>query len=253
MPSVPVEHLASEPYISVLCYPSQDRGEAERRIGELKRLDVVGLVFEGRVQVGRLHVLGKGCVSLVVKAEVNSGVCALKIRRVDANRPFMRREAELHMLANRVGVGPSLHSYSDDFILMELVEGEGLVEWVKRLEGRGSTKRLRAVLKEVLDQCFRLDEVGLDHGQLSNLEKHVYVGRRIWIIDFETASTERRVSNVTSATQSLFIGGPVARRVRRMLRVDGIESVIQAIREYKRKRGRGTYEALLKRLKLTDL
>ncbi len=197
--------------------------------------------------------LGKGCVSIVVVARCREGEAALKIRRVDANRPSLSQEAELQSLANRVGVGPKLCNYTDNFILMELIRGVNLPDWVKNLKGSGTSSNLRRVCRDLLVKCWRLDRANLDHGELSNLSKHVIVGDRVEIIDFESASTRRSVRNVTSAAQYLFIGGPVASKIRRVLNLKDRSHIIEAIRSYKRERGsEEALQLLLKRLKLVE-
>ena len=249
--SVPVNELASEPYIQALCYPSRDVEEAERRVQELKGLGVSRIIFEGRTKVGNLGLLGKGCVGLVVKAEtLNREVYALKIRRMDANRPSMQREAELHQIANSVNVGAKLFKTSDNFLLMEVVDGESINTWISKLWGVGSTFRMREAARAVLEQCFRLDHAGLDHGELSNLEKHVFVGRRIVILDFETASRDRRPSNVTSALQNILVGGPQSKKGRRLIGVLDTGVIIEAVRRYKQEPVRERFDEMLRELRL---
>jgi|TARA_B100001971_G_scaffold181317_1_gene177972 putative serine/threonine protein kinase len=248
--SVKVNLLSFEPYVDILCYPSSDGKVAKRRVEELLQLGVSEVVFEGKTKIGGLGLLGKGCVSLVIKAKMDNGIYALKIRRTDANRPSMYREAELHRFANQVNVGPTLHNVSDNFILLDLVDDEGIVDWIRNLKGLGSTARLRNVVQEVLKQAYKLDQAGLDHGELSNLKKHVFAGEKVTIIDFETASKNRRVSNVTSAVQNIFIGGPQARKVRRLLRLNEIQPIIDSVRKYKAERNMKLFEVLLKDLKL---
>jgi putative serine/threonine protein kinase len=222
-------------------------------LSELRKLGVEEVVLEGRVEISGLRVLGKGCVSLVVVARCREGEAALKIRRVDANRPSLSQEAELQSLANRVAVGPKLYNYSDNFILMELIRGVNLPEWVRNLKGRGMVSNLRRVCRDLLAKCWRLDQAHLDHGELSNLSKHVIVGDRVEIIDFESASTKRSVRNLTSAAQYLFIGGPVASKIRRVLNLKERNTIIEAIRSYKRERGsEEALQLLLKRLRLVE-
>lgn len=248
--SVPVKDLSLKPYIDALCYPTSDKKISDKRIEELITLGVSNVFFEGKTQLGRLGILGKGCVSIVIKAEVSGKQYALKIRRIDANRVSMRNEADLHKSANKVGVGPILHSFSNNFILMNIVEGEGLNEWIRKLKGPGSTSKLRNVIVDVLEQTFTLDQAGLDHGELSNLEKHVFFGDKVDIIDFETASRNRRVSNVTSAVQNIFIGGPRSNKVRKILRLFDIEPIINSARKYKLEKNTINFEDLLKILNL---
>lgn len=244
--SVGVDRLLEEPYSIILCYPRPSFEELGERVEELKRLGVEVVVFEGRTSLSGLKVLGKGNVGLVVRA-LHKGKCvALKVRRVDSRRERMKREAEMLSYANSLGVGPRLISYSKNFIVMELVEGKEVEEWVKNC-GR---RELKVVLPKLLDQCFKLDGGGLDHGELSNPKKHVLIsGDKSFILDFERASLNRRPSNLTSLVQYFFVGGPYSDRVRRMLGVK-VDEVIEALRAYKADRSRSPYEKVLRALRL---
>ncbi|MEM1993877.1 MAG: RIO1 family regulatory kinase/ATPase [Nitrososphaerales archaeon] len=251
MYSIQLEALAEAPYSNILCYPNPTPPQIQLRLKELKDLGVKEIILDGRVEISGLKVLGKGCVSIVVIAKWEQGEAALKIRRIDANRPNLNREAELLTAANKLDVGPKLYKYSDNFILMELIKGINLPQWVKDLKGRGAASKLRSVCKNLLDKCWRLDQAGLDHGELSNLNKHVLVADRVEIIDFESASTERAVRNLTSAAQYLFVGGPVANKARRILNLKNQDIIIEAIRYYKKqKASQNAYHQLLEQLKL---
>ena len=247
---IPIDRLVEHPYANLLTYPRSDDEEIIRRIKELREFGVGFLRFEGRTKIGSLGILGKGCVSIAVKAEVGRRLYAIKIRRVDANRPSLRHEADMHRIANNLRVGPELYKASENFLLMELAKGWKISEWIKKLKGKGSASSLRKVLKEVMDQCHRLDLGGLDHGELSNLKSHIVVGKNVFIIDFESAGTERRISNLTSASQYLFVGGFIAKKVRKIIGIKSLDSVLNSLREYKFEMNRNTYQALLRELKL---
>ena len=241
-----IERLLEEPYSLILCYPKPDPRELEARIEELKRMGVEGLVFEGRAKLFGLGLLGKGNTGLVVKAIYRGREAALKIKRIDSRREGARREGEMLSLANSLGIGPKLISYSENFVLMELIKGERIGDWLPRC-GKGE---LKAVLRELLDQCFRLDEAGIDHGELSDPRRHVLVsGSKPYILDFERASLARRPSNLTSLVQYFSIGGPYSSRVRRMLGFD-LDGLIDALRLYKSRRGAETFARVLEALRL---
>ncbi|MEM3873657.1 MAG: RIO1 family regulatory kinase/ATPase [Candidatus Bathyarchaeia archaeon] len=228
----------------MLCYPKPGKSELKKRIEELGKLGVTALEFCGEKQVSNLKVLGKGCVGIVVKAYKGCEVVALKIRRVDADRITMLHEAEMIGMANSVNVGPRLLGVSKNFLLMQFVEGLLLPEW---LEKRPSKTRIKSVLRDVLEQCWRLDKAGLDHGELSHAPKHIIVDGQDnpVIVDFETASTNRKPSNVTSIAQFLFISGVVAEKISRKLGEKDREAVIEALRRYKADGNRQNFEALL--------
>ncbi|MGB9659637.1 MAG: serine/threonine protein kinase [Nitrososphaerales archaeon] len=246
---VGIDDLMKEPYLNVLCYPEPDLNVAIKRINELKLLKVNSILFEGKTKIGRLEVVGKGCVSVVVKALTDFGISVLKIRRTDANRISMKREAEMHLMANSIGVGPKFFESTENFILMEFIEGYSILEWLKRLE-EYSVNGIRKILRELLDQCFSLDKLGLDHGELSDPKKHVIVSKKPVVIDFESASISRKVSNLTKIIQYLFIGGPMAKKLRQLLGIEDEKIIIDSIKNYKKEMDWISYLKLLSTLNL---
>jgi putative serine/threonine protein kinase len=234
----------------VLAYPRVEQAEVEKRLKELEKLGVKALEFTGDKQAFGVPVLGKGCVGIVVLAHTASGKAALKIRRVDADRKEMFHEGEMLQKANTIDVGPKLLDISENFLLMQLIEGTHFPEWIRSLEGKEAQSHVRRVLEDVLGQCYRLDEAGLDHGELSNASKHILVGAcdQPFLVDFETASTNRRVSNVTSVCQYLFLRSKIAAKVREKLGKIDEKELVKALRAYKRKRTEENFEKILQKV-----
>ncbi len=247
---IPLRKLLDKKYGSILCYPSPTKRSVEARIRELSRLSIVALDFAGPVKLGSVHLLGKGTSSVVVIGITKSGKVALKIRRVDSRRRDTGKEVRTLRLVNRLKLGPRILGSTRNIISMELIGGKAIIEWVESLRGIGSTKRLRGMIQELLRQCLVLDGAGIDHGELSNLRKHVIIdGDLVTLIDFESSSTTRRTSNVTSAVQYLFIGGPIASRLRRVIRVRDPQELLWALRKYKMQ-GNGAFAEILIALNL---
>ena len=246
-----ISELVRTPYIQVLTYPRISLRVAKARIKQLRALGVNELVFVGHAKVGRLGILGLGTVGVVVRAWARGELCALKIRRTDANRPDMEQEFRIATHANRVGVGPTVYSHSKDLILMKLLESQEIGDWLRGLPGTGRRQRTREFLHSLLNQCRKLDIVGVDHGQLSNLRKHAVVAEgKPWIIDFESAGTARKPRNVTTAAQYLLIGGAVSPLVRRTLGIKETKTLLGLLSEYKRDLSDFSYSKILKHLKL---
>jgi putative serine/threonine protein kinase len=239
-----VERLTEEQYTSIVCYPRVTQAELRRRMRELQRLGIETLEFTGERQVSNIRVLGKGCVGIVVSAYKNGCRIALKIRRVDADRAKMQREARLLKKANSVHVGPRMLAVSKNFLCMQFIDGMLLPAWLSR---RTSKTRIRAVLRRILDQCWRLDSINMDHGELSHAPKHVIVTRQdeAVIVDFESASLNRRPANVTSICQFLFIGSETATEIRRKLGQTDMKVVARALRYYKKDRTSESFQSLL--------
>jgi len=245
---VPVDQLIQEPYASILCFPNPSEGELRIRLQELRSLGVTALEFSGTASVFgvAVPVLGKGFVGIVVIAHVNGNRVALKIRRADANRADLLHEARMLSTANSAKVAPKLIAASKNFLLTQLIDGELLPNWLKTNNDAAVVKQ---VLGEVLEQCFRLDQAGLDHGELSKAPKHVLVDKsgKPFIVDFETASVERRVANVTAVCQYLFAGNSSASKI--LVEIFGERNrlkLIDALKTYKKNRTRNNFESLLK-------
>jgi putative serine/threonine protein kinase len=243
--TVLIQKLKEEPYASIMCYPKTNEAELQTRLGELKTHGVKAVEFAGKTSAFNVPVLGKGFVGIVVKAHLDGRTAALKIRRVDADRLGLQHEAEMLAKANSVQVGPKLMSVSTNFLLMQFIDGDLLPDW---LEMHKEKEHVRSVLNEVLEQCWRLDAIGLDHGELSKAPKHLIVNKeqKPFIVDFETASVNRKPANVTSVCQFLFAsGGAVARMVAETLGERSIEEIVRALRIYKDQRTRENFDRVL--------
>lgn len=242
---VSLDGLLQSQLALLLCYPRYDSDEGEWRLRELRSLGVEGLELRGRHRVDGMPVLGKGHVGVVVAARFEGAPVALKIRRVDADRESFDAEAENLRIANRVSVGPRLLGVSDNFLLMELVEGDYLTDWVGGLH-LSDEGRLRGVLRHLLDKTRRLDLVGLDHGELSSAHRHVIVaGDDPRIIDFESASAARRVANVTSIANYIYFNSLMRGLVEERLPGPRPDALIEALRHYKWAPTDSSYSRLL--------
>ena len=248
---LPLDKLSQEPYSTIIGYPKATKKQIKTRIIELKKLGIQNVSFQGQSKIGSLNILGKGYVGVVVLARKKNRLVAVKIRRTDASRTNMVKEAKFLKIANKAGVGPLLIAMSRNFIIMEYLDGKKIGEWVNELKSKRDIKLLKSVMQKILEDCYSLDVTGLDHGELSTISKHVVIGKsKTAIIDFESASTQRRVSNVTSATQAICIGSGISKIVRKIYRMPPKNKIIKILRSYKQEQNRQNFEKILEVLKL---
>ncbi|WGM89154.1 MAG: serine/threonine protein kinase [Candidatus Bathyarchaeota archaeon] len=247
---VPLEKLTETKQGQVLCYPRFEQQELEKRIKELESLGVKTLEFTGNKSVFNVPVLGKGCVGIVVIAHTDSQRLALKIRRIDADRKEMFHESEMLQKANSIGIGPKLVGTSANFLLMELIEGTHFPEWAESVKEPKAKIRIQLIAKRVLEKCYQLDQLGLDHGELSNASKHIIVDPKDspHLIDFETASINRKVSNVTSVCQYLLLGSQTADKLKGKIGPLNKKEIINKLRNYKQNRTKENYEKILQQI-----
>ena len=253
---LPVSGLATEPYSSILGFPRATKRQLQSRAAELESLGVSKIAFWGPVRIGTLGILGKGYVGVVVLGRLGGRTVAVKIRRTDSPRKSLAGESQLLGKANGAGVGPRLVAGSRNFLVMEYLRGRRISDWAADLGGLSAAAveeeegEVKATLAKILHDCFVLDTAGIDHGELGVLSKHVIIGKKTTIIDFESSSTRRRPSNITSATQGLFIGSGIARAVSRVYKIPPKRQIIGALRRYKHDISVENYENLLAVLKI---
>jgi putative serine/threonine protein kinase len=206
---------------------------------------VTSIEFVGKTNASNIPVLGKGYVGVVVVANLKDQKVALKMRRIDADRLDFSHEAEMLQKANAIGVGPKFIAVSNNFLLSQLIDGDLLEDWLQTPREKGL---IRKVLVDILEQCWSLDEAGLDHGELSKAPKHLLVDKmdKSFIVDFETASIMRKVINVTSVCQFLFMGNSRAAKI--LDEVFGKKNrlvLISGLKKFKKNANRKNFEDLL--------
>ena len=245
----PISVFKKDPYKKILTFPQVTESEITKRMVELRKLGITHISFTGPLQIEKCHILGKGYVGMVVLAKKRSRVVALKIRRTDSPRKNMTNEAKLLKTANKLEIGPKFIKNSKNFLIMEYIDGEKIIDWAKKSETKA--KEIRSVVKNVLRECFLLDDAGLDHGELSTIDKHVIVSKkRNTIIDFESSSVNRKPSNVTGATQGILIGTGLAKIIQKKIKIPTKKKIIDLIRMYKKNPTLENFESLIIGLKL---
>jgi putative serine/threonine protein kinase len=233
----------------IISYPNLSTNEFIKRIGEMQDLGITDIVFEGNTQIGKVLILGKGSVSIVLKVRIKNKTYALKIRRMDANRRTMLREASVHQIINTIGIGPKLFKFSENLIIMEFIDGLSIIDWIR--QQCLDKCRVLNIVTNILRQCFILDMANINHGELSNLNYHIIVSHsdRVSIIDFESTSLNRKKSNnVTSASQSLFISGMISHYVNNILNLLSKDSIIEKLKAYKRDQNVTNFDSLIQTL-----
>ena len=146
---ISIKKFADEPYSKILGYPKATSRQIRSRINELEKLKIKSISFTGPTTIGKLAILGKGYVGVVILAKKGNKQVALKIRRTDSPRKEMKNEAVLLKLVNSVNVGPKMIVASKNFLVMEYLEGIPIREWIDALKGTGSVKKLKSTIRTV--------------------------------------------------------------------------------------------------------
>ena len=152
--------------------------------------------------------LAKGQSAGIWKVEKGGKHFAVKVEHAKSTRTRMiEKEAQLLRMANQLGVGPKVAEVDleQGIIVMDLIQGIPLAEWIEKGDSRVSMER---GLTRLFSQVRKLDKAGIDHGQLAGKLHNILMGQgdQPTIIDFEKASYVRGVHNV-NALKDILLGG----------------------------------------------
>ena len=142
--------------------------------------------------------LARGHKGVVYVAEGAAGRVAIKVCRDGG----ARQEERWLRRCNELDIGASLVSAEVDCVVMEYVEGPSIGE---ALEGAVPPSVLFKALRDLLGQCARLDERGIDKREMNRCQKHVIVSRegKSTLLDFERCQESAKPCNVTGLAQYL--------------------------------------------------
>lgn len=110
----------------------------------------------------------------------------------------MVNEARWLKVLNRKGIGPKLLHYAEDYLMYRYVQGEFLPTFIHS----GSLVEVRKVLKDVLNQCYIMDSIGVNKEEMHNPYKHILVSNgKAVMLDFERCHVSQSPKNVTQFCQ----------------------------------------------------
>ena len=232
----------------LIAYPNPSATETCSREKEAEKLGILRLIEAGSEQVQGHSILGKGYCGLVMKAEWQNKErkalpVALKARRLDAPKSDLNAEALALALVNQILIGPTLYAHSDNFIVMEYIDGPSILRW---LQDEHSVNEVNGVIQNILLQAFQLDQLGLDHGNLRCVTEHIlFRGNDPILIDYSSCSFERRAANVTTLTQGLFFGTIIPSLIAKHRPLPTKDTLIPLLRAYKQNSSPKTFDQLL--------
>ncbi|BDC19743.1 serine/threonine protein kinase [Acidianus sp. HS-5] len=158
-------------------YPAYSK-EVEK---ELKSAGICYAYSFGRVNLGKVSVIGKGKTGIVVY--IGEGKVA-KIRRTDSPKNSLDLEAKIQSVS--YPSAPKVFDYGVNYIVMEYVNGRGL------------TRTDIKYLEDLLFRAKHLENIHVQHEEIARPWKNVLVTQsRTYIIDYDSASIKERSLNVT--------------------------------------------------------
>ncbi len=148
---------------------------------ELKSIGIYYAYSFGKVNLGKVNVIGKGKTGIIVY--VGEGK-VVKIRRTDSPKNSLDLEARIQSIS--YPSAPKVFDYGINYIIMEYINGRNLTKYD---------------VKYLVDLLFRakhLEDVHVQHEEIARPWKNVLVtDSRTYIIDYDSSSIKERPLNVT--------------------------------------------------------
>ncbi|SMP02650.1 putative serine/threonine protein kinase [Desulfurobacterium pacificum] len=168
-----------------LDYPLGRREVVERRLGKLEEVGVT-----------LISVVAKGYRGVVFKGKTSDGsLVAIKFKRSDTVKNVIEKELQflefLDAFSKKVNIpnpAPKVLAADKDFIVMEFIEGEKIVD----LQG----ERLKEALLSTVDSCYFLDLARVQHNEIKGGKHLIFSGQHVKIIDFESANFSKKTRNL---------------------------------------------------------
>ena len=138
----------------------------------------------------------------IVSAETRDGIrVAVKKKRPESSA-IGRLEIEAKWIKelNKHSIGPRFVAFEEGKLVTEFIEGELIGDYVRTHDA----KAVRKVILNVLEQCRRMDEIGVNKEEMHRPVKHIIVrDDKPVLIDFERCHYTIRPKNVTQFIQFL--------------------------------------------------
>jgi putative serine/threonine protein kinase len=149
--------------------------------------------------IKNIKYMAKGHRGLVYSGSYKNKKVVIKIKRPESfaeNR--IENEGYWLRVVNKKGIGPKLIKSTKDYIVMDYIKGVTFVKYLENTQ-KESAKNIIKIIKNLLDQCYFLDNTGIDKEEMHHPIKHIIISKnkKPVMIDFERCHKTEKPKNVT--------------------------------------------------------
>ncbi|MBT3407003.1 methyltransferase [Candidatus Woesearchaeota archaeon] len=125
---------------------------------------------------------------------------AVKAKREESDAMgTINREFKVLNRLNRHNIGPNVLFSGDNYFAYDFIPGKFILDYFEN----SSNERIITILKNVMKQMRTLDKLGFNKEEMHHPYKHVIIGKRIALLDFERCVPTENPHNVTQFCQFL--------------------------------------------------
>ncbi len=188
----------------------------------------------------------KGNRGVLYKGSYRGKTIVVKTKR-EESKAVATIENEINWLEklNKEGIGPKLLLIGKEkgWFAYEFVDGTFIADFIRGCNEKG---RIFAVIKELLQQCRKLDELGVNKEEMLRPQKHVLVGNtgKLTMIDFERCRRSQKPKNVTQLCQFL-TGAHASSLLRQKSIIIDRDKLLAAAQKYKSSQSEESFNKLM--------
>jgi release factor glutamine methyltransferase len=168
-------------------------------------------------------------VKKMIPLKIHYQRVAIKIKNIESKAEGSIRNEGLWLeRLNDERIGPKLIKTGEvegkEYVIYQFVEGKEILNWID--EEKRTKQEIQKVLQDVLEQCFRLDQLGVTKEEMHHPVKHILVTERNvpFLIDFERTRQTDKPQNVTQFVEFIC-------RIREQLEKRGVQVVVEKLRD----------------------
>jgi len=145
-------------------------------------------------KVENIRYFTKGKRGLIFTGELEHLKVAIKVENPESHAiGRMEHEANILKVVNKYEIGPRLLFAGWGYLVYEFVEGVLFRFFIEH----SSKEDIMIVLEDILNQLAKLDELNINKEEMHHPVKHIIVGKRTVLIDFERAHKVIKPQNIT--------------------------------------------------------
>ncbi|MBW2994829.1 methyltransferase [Candidatus Woesearchaeota archaeon] len=194
-----------------------------------------------------IRFFAKGKRGIVYGADYLGKKVAVKVES-PASKAVARIKNEIHWLKelNRYGIGPEFYFSGTNWFVMDFVEGERIIDFLKNASKHHAKKAILNVLK----QLFELDYLKINKEELNHPYKHIIIDKHLHpvLIDFERAGKTTKPKNISQFVQFL-----ICRKINIILSEKRIKinrmKMLEMVKKYKGNPNKENYHSIIEELK----
>ena len=157
-------------------------------------------------KIKNINYLAKGKRGIVYTGMYRGKKIAIKTEHPESEAIYrLQNEAKFLKKLNKKGIGPELLFAENDFLALEFITGKRVKDFI----ASANKKQITKVLKEIFRQCSVLDQLKINKEEMHRPIKHILVGKKVVMIDFERCHFTQDPKNVRQFLQFLINHLPV--------------------------------------------